>query len=181
MAHGVVENCIFLAIECFHSWGTFQSPSGTKGTLSWNNSRHGAEMGKLEYVVVDEGDGPVIRFPRQFTRLYGAVRFIEECTITLTTTRCRFGGERLWFKCPFTRQGMVCGRRVGRLYLPPGQAMFGCRTCQNLIHRSAREHDARRDKLRRDPAAMTAALADKRLSRRLLALSALTRQLGSNH
>src|SRR5262249_38010382 len=29
-----------------------------------------------------------------------------------------------------------CERRVGRLYLPPGERAFGCRSCYNLTYRS---------------------------------------------
>lgn len=177
MRRGLVENCIFLAIECFHRWGTFGNSSGAKRSLSWNSSVYGAQMGKLDYTVANGENGQVIRFPRQFARLYGAAKLTEECTIPITSTPCRFGGERLWFRCPFLRDGKVCGKRVGRLYLPQGQTMFGCRTCHNLIHRSAREHNQRQDELARDPVALAEALGDKKLARRVAALGALVRRL----
>jgi hypothetical protein len=173
----VVEQCLFLPIESFSRWGTLSNPSGTTGTLSWTSSRSGAEQGKLEYFVQADENGLAIHVRRQFARLYGAAKLIEECTIPITTTTCRFGGERFWFRCPFVRDGKICGKRIGRLYLPPGQAVFGCRTCHNLIHRSAREHDARRNALMRDPVALAAALGDKKLARRLVALGALVRRL----
>lgn len=54
-----------------------------------------------------------------------------ECLIPLVTTRPYFGGLRRWFACP------VCGRRVGKLYLPPGETYFGCRACHGLTYRSS--------------------------------------------
>jgi hypothetical protein len=32
-----------------------------------------------------------------------------------------------------------CGRRVGKLYLPPGGKYFGCRHCYNLTYTSSNE------------------------------------------
>jgi hypothetical protein len=40
--------------------------------------------------------------------------------LRLVTTRPRFGGVRWWFVCPLSARGVPCGRRVGKLYLPPG-------------------------------------------------------------
>lgn len=169
----LVEQCLFLPIEAFNRWGTFSNASGSTATFSWTNSRSGAELGKLEYLVQNEENGLAIHIRRQFTRLYGAAKLLEECTIRITTTPCRFGGVRRWFQCPFVRDGEVCGKRVGRLYLPPRQSTFGCRTCHNLIHRTAREHNARRDALARDPKALEALLQDRSLTKRITAFGAL--------
>src|SRR4051812_26143614 len=90
---GVVEQCLFLPIESFHRWGTLSNPSGAC-TLSWTSSLSGAEQGKLEYVVQTDENRLAIHVRRQYARLYGAAKLIEECTIPITTTACRFGGER---------------------------------------------------------------------------------------
>ncbi len=50
--------------------------------------------------------------------------------VSLVTTPCNFGGERYWFGCP------SCGRRVGVLYLAPGDVYFRCRNCNNLSYHS---------------------------------------------
>jgi hypothetical protein len=50
--------------------------------------------------------------------------------ISLVTTPCNFGGVRYWFGCP------SCGRRVGVLYLVPGDVYFRCRHCNNLSYHS---------------------------------------------
>ncbi len=36
--------------------------------------------------------------------------------------------------------GRRCGRRVGKLYLPPGEAYFACRECHQLTYQSQQEH-----------------------------------------
>lgn len=52
--------------------------------------------------------------------------------VDLTTTPLPWGGIRYWFVCPL--QG--CYRRVGCLYLPPGEKYFGCRHCYELSYES---------------------------------------------
>jgi len=46
--------------------------------------------------------------------------------VSLTTTPLPWGGLRWWFTCPLVVEGRSCGRRVGKLYLPPGRGYFGC-------------------------------------------------------
>jgi hypothetical protein len=70
----------------------------------------------------------------------------------IATTRPRFGGLRWWFVCPLTVNGRPCGRRVGKLYLPPAGRYFGCRHCHDLTYTSCQTHDKRVDFLRNDPA-----------------------------
>ena len=68
-----------------------------------------------------------------------------EIPIRLQTTPTNFGGERWWFICPLIVNGVVCNRRVGKLYLPPGARYFGCRKCHDLTYRSSQEaHQAER-------------------------------------
>jgi len=61
------------------------------------------------------------------------------CTVWLTTTRPHFGGLRWWFCCPLRVEGRPCGRRVGKLYLPPGGRYFGCRHCHGLTYTSCQD------------------------------------------
>lgn len=74
-----------------------------------------------------------------------------EYAIEIVAQPCRFGGERYWFACPVVRSEVVCGRRAGTLYLPPGQRYFGCRICHNLTYYSAQQHDSRVNQLAKLP------------------------------
>jgi hypothetical protein len=97
-------------------------------------------------------------------------------SVQLATTRPRFGGLRWWFICPLVVNGRACGRRVGKLYLPPGGRYFGCRHCHELTYRSAQEHDKRVDDLRQNPEALLAFAEDPEAldwSRLMLALKAI--------
>jgi len=43
---------------------------------------------------------------------------------------------RWWFSCPRVLDGEECGRRVGKLYRPPGSRTFACRHCLDLTYQS---------------------------------------------
>ena len=50
--------------------------------------------------------------------------------VPVAWTRCTYGGERAWWRCP------GCDRRVAALYLPPGRERFRCRHCHQLAYGS---------------------------------------------
>lgn len=92
--------------------------------------------------------------------------------IPITTTSCNYGGVRYWFKCPLTVNGKYCGKRVGKIYLPPLGKYFGCRICHNLTYRSCKEHDKRVDKILKNPHLFRAYMESGKSSKNLLALKA---------
>lgn len=59
--------------------------------------------------------------------------------IELQTSPTQFGGKRWWFTCPLLKAGKTCGRRIGKLYIPPGEQYFGCRQCHNLTYDSCQQ------------------------------------------
>jgi hypothetical protein len=54
--------------------------------------------------------------------------------IPLVTTPCRYGGKRYWFICPWYKNKVYCGKRVGTLYKDGDY--FACRHCYNLAYSS---------------------------------------------
>ena len=50
--------------------------------------------------------------------------------VHLVTTEAFFGGTRYWVTCPLDDTG----RRLAKLYLPPGALQFGCRECHHLTY-----------------------------------------------
>ena len=64
-------------------------------------------------------------------------------SIGLQVTFPHFGGVRWWLTCPLTVNGQYCGRRVRKLYRPPGERFFGCRACFELTYLSSQTHDPR--------------------------------------
>jgi hypothetical protein len=69
--------------------------------------------------------------------------------IEVVSESCRFGGKRRYLRCPLLRRADICGRRVAKLFLPPGGCYFGCRTCYDLTYKSVQGHDKRVDELAR--------------------------------
>jgi hypothetical protein len=61
----------------------------------------------------------------------GAWRPVK-CPVPLAWTRCHYGGQRAWWRCP--SEG--CNRRVAVLYGGPD---FRCRHCHHLAYRCQRE------------------------------------------
>ena len=52
--------------------------------------------------------------------------------VRVVSTPARLGGVRWWLVCS-------CGRRVLKLYLPPGSRRLACWTCHGLTYRSSQE------------------------------------------
>ena len=50
--------------------------------------------------------------------------------IPIHWTPCRFGGERPWFVCSVSANGVYCGRQVAKIY--GGGKLFACRHCYRL-------------------------------------------------
>ncbi len=100
--------------------------------------------------------------------------------VSLVTTPCNFGGVRYWFACP------MCSRRVGGLYLAPGERYFMCRKCNNLTYHSRNRcvmgafgHTSRQiDKLRSEIKRWTWRGRPTRKVRRLLSLERKAGVLG---
>ncbi len=59
--------------------------------------------------------------------------------IEIFSTVCNYGGVRYWFLCPAVKDGVYCGNRVTKLFLPPGGVVFGCRDCYDLTYQSCQE------------------------------------------
>jgi hypothetical protein len=142
-----VEDCTLrLCVAAFRRAGTFACPAGTISTLKWTGP--GDELlGRLECRVEHTGPaGLAIYIRRQCARISAPV---DEQTVSLATVRPPLGGKRFWFLC-------ACGKRAGRLYLPPGQRVFRCRHCYNLTYRSAQTQDKRVYELAHNPGALRA-------------------------
>lgn len=122
------------------------------GTIAWRNS-HGEEtssVGIQVEVFPDREGEDYVRFIYTSTNRGGEETNLNY-KVQLVKTPCYFGGFRYWFICPLTTNGVYCGRRVGKLYLPPNGLYFGCRHCYNLTYKSCQEHDKTLDWARKLP------------------------------
>lgn len=98
--------------------------------LSWK--RNGQEIGSVQFLVrtrVQFPDKPNITLKYK-SRTNGGDWKELNYKVELETTKCNFGGERYWFKCP------ECSKRACVLY---GGTIFKCRSCHDLVHKSRNE------------------------------------------
>jgi hypothetical protein len=171
-----VEQCRILPVESMQRDGVFRSSAGSSWTHLWKY-----DVGFIEaaigFVVVRERGELALKIDPEQAKKYLGLRILGRYEVPITSTKPHLGGTRFWFRCPVMRDGNPCGRRVGRLYLPPEQQVFGCRTCYNLTYRSAQEHDHRKYKLAQNLGAMVAAIHSKDLRQGRLGARALLLQL----
>jgi hypothetical protein len=105
------------------SWCWFQDEARTKRSAD------------ITYEVNTLATPPWLRLHYTFK----ATGDVVDYRMLLATTRPRFGGVRWWFICPLVVGGRSCGRRVGKLYLPPDERYFGCRHCYKLTYTTCQE------------------------------------------
>ena len=125
--HDICEN--FNAIDVRELQRRTQMRPGLCFTKQW--FRNGASAGEVSIFVHPDA---VILVHR--ARPPGATEFRTiELKVPLIWTKCHFGGRRPWFKCQNIINGVVCDRRVEKLYAP----CFECRRCLGLSYASQRE------------------------------------------
>ena len=108
-----------------------------RGTWQW--TRNGEKVASVGYLVDTEADKGTVRLTYTVGR-DGQEQKRMEYAVPLVTTALTSGGRRWWFRCVASRNGEPrCGRRAGKLYLPPGGRVFACRRCYDLAYTSSRE------------------------------------------
>lgn len=108
------------------------------GTITWTNWQ-GEQTASIGMTVGTRDGEDYARFQYTHTRRSTGEKTKCDYKVRLVTTPCHLGGVRWWFICPLTTKGHYCGRRVGKLYLPPGGMYYGCRHCYNLSYESRNE------------------------------------------
>jgi len=159
-----VEECLVLSAGKLTRDGVIGLAPGS-GWLWWTNTSTGERTASAGYTREIDGGRVVLRLRYTVTRRDGEKYDIDEL-ISLQMTPSVVGGSRWWFTCPLIVNGRACGRRVGKLYLPPGARYFGCRQCHDLTYTSCQESH-RYDRLFRSLAADTG--VDERLVQAMFA------------
>ncbi len=135
-----VEDGLSLDVGKLVRDGILNSSETYGGSLTWRSTRSGEVRGSVSFDRRRVGDELLFIVRYTVTRRNGEKVDVEN-RIPCETTPLHFGGVRWWFRCP------SCGRRAGKLHLPPSALRFACRTCHDLAYTSSQEHDKKMDAL----------------------------------
>ena len=125
-----VEQCKAISTKTLRGYGFFAK--NISGEIVWRND-FGVRIGAIHVRSVS---GYGIKHKRIEVCGESVIRH----SIGLAGTVCNFGGLRYWFLCPAVKNGVYCGNRVTKLYLPSGGKVFGCRQCYDLTYQSCQEN-----------------------------------------
>lgn len=131
-----VEDCWAISIKTLLRDGWLQR-GDTAGSLWWEDGT-GKKLSAVSFTLQTDQERAWLTLRYKFTSGPFAGREIAE-PVRLQYTRPNYGGRRWWFTCPLVVNGRACGRRVAKLYLPPGELYYGCRHCYDLTYRSSQE------------------------------------------
>jgi hypothetical protein len=137
-----VEDCLSIDANRWMREGILKARVHLSGSWPWRY-QSGRECSITYEVLTLDMTWPQVRLRYSLSRT-GKPESVDY-HVRLATTCPRFGGLRWWFLCPLAPHGRTCNRRVGKLYLPPGQNYFGCRHCHDLTYTSCQEshqHDS---------------------------------------
>lgn len=108
------------------------------GRIVWRNC-DGEETSSIGVSVSTMHGDNHVRFQYTSTDRNTGEKTDYDYKVPLVSTPCNYGGVRWWFVCPSSRNGVYCGRRVAKLYCPPGGKYYGCRHCYDLSYESRNE------------------------------------------
>jgi hypothetical protein len=137
-AKTVVEDCRSLDANHLMRQGVLRLGRRVTGYLPWPERRGVSFVVNFDADTLDPAHS-VLWLHCTWTWVATQQQDSARTTVSLTTTRPRSGGLRWWFRCPLGVKGEPCGRRVGKLHLPPRARDFGCRHCHQLTYRSCQE------------------------------------------
>ncbi len=125
------ELCMSISASSLKKYGFFEE--NKTGIITWTND-FSELIGtvKIQSFVSSNGNKTRIEVSTE-----GFVTSRQK--IELTKTPCNYGGWRYWFECPVVKDGVYCGNRITKLFLPPATKFFGCRECYDLTYESCQK------------------------------------------
>jgi hypothetical protein len=130
-----VESCLAIDAAQWSREGFFREDFIDSGEWRWANLS-GGRISSIGVSIDTTG------YEEKTLRLTYSLAGWEHLDYRLKLRRSRpnFGGVRWWFTCPLVlNNGLTCGRRVRKLFLPPRSKYFGCRNCYRLTYDSRNE------------------------------------------
>lgn len=124
-------------IYSLRQWGVLEPESVFfNKAVVW--SRNDEETGRIGYCVSTVTGNSYIELDYKTRSSWSDEEWRPiKYKISLVPVKCNFGGIRWFFRCPLSRNGYYCGRRIAVLYQIGDY--FGCRHCANLTYESCNE------------------------------------------
>ena len=136
-SRSTVEDCKSISIFWLKKQGYLKKGiSYASGGVRWTNSM-GDYKGSIGFSINVQGDRGQMRFQYTYTNPSNEEKEELDYSVDLVSTPCNYGSRRWWFICTASKNGVYCGRRVGKLYL--GGKYFACRHCYNLTYESCKD------------------------------------------
>jgi hypothetical protein len=134
-----VEECWTISISEVAQVVDLRDPGPASNALRPTRSATGKGVSTVRCAPRVGNDGkPLLGLSYTVKDRWSVEDRVEE-VVRLQTTQPNFGGVRWWFSCPRVVDGRECGRRVGKLYRPPGGRYFACRRCLDLTYVSCQK------------------------------------------
>jgi hypothetical protein len=134
-SHNTVDHCYILDASRWMRAGILYQYEAFKPAGVWPWVLVSGKLRRefsIRYQVDTTGPDATARLMYSLEEANGPLDYV----IRLQTTTPFHGALRWWFTCPLFLDGKACGRRVQKLYLPPGGRYFGCRHCYRLAYDS---------------------------------------------
>lgn len=131
-----VEDCKMISIFSLNK-SKYLDGSTYFGAVTW--SRFGRKTFRVDLQISMTPGKEWINFQHQYSCSLTSLTLNAEYPVKLLSTPCFFGGRRYWFACPAPKNDNACCRRVGVLYLEPGDKCFRCRKCCDLTYSSCQD------------------------------------------
>ena len=119
----VVEDCLRLDAARWMREGILWADHHAFGSWRWDYAS-GQHFSVTYEVETRDTTSPHVRLRYSWIWTSTQQQESADYRVRLMTTRPQFGGLRWWFICPLVSNGRPCGRRVGKLYLPPALSLL---------------------------------------------------------
>ena len=137
----LTEECGCISVQMLNENGCFAGDCYV-GEMTWTWSAMGFKNESIALIIYSGKEGEeYMQLQYTFENQFAEVQAEFDYKVMFERVPCNLGGYRRWFICPLVKDGEICGRRIGKLYLPPDSFLgyFGCRHCYELTYLSSRE------------------------------------------
>jgi len=134
-----VDLCNEISAKALKEKGFFDA--SVTGFIEWKNPS-GVVVNRVDIessISVDIDKTSFLMVRSEVLSTESVKRHIEQ-RVELIRWPCNYGGFRYFFACPAVKNGVYCGDRTTKLYLPRGDQVFACRHCYDLTHKSSQEN-----------------------------------------